>query len=83
MVSSLLLQLVGHPRHQFWPESPSLLELPQGSLPALLDSNQITDTDLLALALAVEQGEVLASPNRPLISGAVDGAEAALELIPV
>lgn len=81
MVSYLLLQLVHHPRHEFWPEWPSLLDRPQVTLSALLASYQITDTYLMALA--VERGAVLASLDRRLITGAVDGGKAALELIPV
>ncbi|WP_199289185.1 TA system VapC family ribonuclease toxin [Cyanobium sp. FACHB-13342] len=80
VVSQILLELVSHPQHQFWAEAPSLLSLDHVNPRALVESGQITDTYLLALA--VHQGGVLASLDKRLSTLAVTGGQGALELIP-
>lgn len=79
VVSQILEELVGHPQHQFWADAPSLLRLDHANPRALVDSGQITDTFLLALA--VQQGGVLASLDQRLSTVAVAGGQGALELI--
>ncbi|WP_254996061.1 TA system VapC family ribonuclease toxin [Cyanobium sp. Aljojuca 7D2] len=80
VVSRILQELVSHPQHQFWAEAPSLLGLEHVTPSALVESGQITDTFLLALA--VQKGGVLASLDRRLSTFAVAGGQGALELIP-
>ena len=79
-MAKLLQQLMYHPRHQFWADSLSLLTAPEVQASALLDSAQIADTYLLALA--VSQKARLASFDRRLVTSAVAGGSEALELIP-
>ena len=79
VVSEILQALVEHPQHQFWDSSPSLLSQSHVSATALLDSAQITDTYLLALA--VHHGGRLATLDRRLSIHAVKGGAEALELI--
>ena len=79
LVSAVLQDLLNHPQHQFWGEAPSLLQLPHVDPAALLDSGQITDTYLLALA--AERRGVLASLDSRLSTRAVQGGVEALELI--
>ena len=79
VVSEILQGLMAHPQHQFWDNSPSLLSQAHVKAHALLDSGQITDTYLLALA--VHHGGVLASLDRRLNTDAVQGGADALELI--
>jgi len=78
-VSSILGQLISHPQHQYWRETPSLLGLPHVDPAALIDAAQITDTYLLALA--VHHGGRLASLDQRLSTRAVSGGEGALERI--
>ena len=80
VVANLLKQLIRHPRHQFWADSLSLLMAPEVQVSALIDSSQIADTYLLALA--VRQEARLASFDRRLVTSAVAGGPEALELIP-
>lgn len=79
VVSRILQELVGHPQHRFWADAPSLLSLGHVNPGALVDSGQITDTFLLALA--VQQGGLLASLDQRLSTVAVAGGQNALELI--
>lgn len=81
VVSEILQALVSHPQHEFWDISPSLLSQAHVNMSALLDSAQITDTYLLALA--VHQGGLLATLDRRLSTHAVEGGAQALELISV
>ena len=78
-MSEILQTLVAHPQHQLWDVSPSLLSQAHVNTQVLLDSAQITDTYLLALA--VHQGGLLASLDRRLSTDAVKGGAEALELI--
>ncbi|MEX0588117.1 MAG: TA system VapC family ribonuclease toxin [Cyanobium sp.] len=80
VVSRILQELVSHPQHRFWAEAPSLLSLSHVDPSALVQSGQITDTFLLALA--VHQGGVLASLDKCLSTVAVAGGKEALALIP-
>jgi uncharacterized protein len=80
VVATVLQQLIRHPRHQFWADSLSLLTAPEVQASSLLDSAQIADTYLLALA--VRQEARLASFDRRLVTSAVAGGSEALELIP-
>jgi len=75
-----LQQLMYYPRHQFWADSLSLLTAPEVQASALIDSAQIADTYLLALA--VRQEARLASFDRRLVTSAVARGPEALELIP-
>jgi predicted nucleic acid-binding protein len=76
--------LRAHPGHEFWPDDISLLDN-QGvdhqrvSLARLLDSRQVSDSYLLALAVA-HQGQ-LATFDRRLVIDAVIGGRQALHLI--
>ena len=79
-MANFLQQLIRHPRHQFWADSLSLLTAPEVQASALIDSSQIADTYLLALA--VRQEARLASFDRRLVTSAVAGGPEALELIP-
>ena len=80
VVAIFLQRLIRHPRHQFWADSFSLLTAPEVQASALIDSAQIADTYLLALAVR-QQGR-LASFDRRLVTSAVAGGSDALELIP-
>jgi len=74
-----LASMTGLPGHVFWPDDVSLMD------PALLDADrllghgQITDSYLLALAVA--HGGQLASFDRRLVPDAVRGGRQALVLI--
>ncbi len=65
--------------HVFWPDDVSLLTSPLVDATNLLSSHRITDTYLLALALA--HGGVLATFDRRLSPDAVKGGAAALHVI--
>ena len=79
VVSKILQELIAHGQHQFWNTSPSLLSQRHVHMAGLLDSSQITDTYLLALA--VQQGGLLVSLDQRLSTNAVEGGAEALELI--
>lgn len=75
VVRSLCVQ----PGHHFWPDDLSLASSALVDTSKLLTSGQITDTYLLALAVA--RGGRLASLDRRLSTAAVSGGAAALEVI--
>jgi toxin-antitoxin system PIN domain toxin len=78
-VANLLRDLRALPGHAFWNDDLSLME-PRGvDTSKLLSHSQITDSYLLALAVA-HQGQ-LASLDRRLVVNAVKGGRAALCLI--
>jgi len=52
LVAERLAQAVAHPSHQFWPDAISLLDAGRLQWDRLLTSHQVTDTYLLALAVA-------------------------------
>ena len=74
-----LVGLHGLPGHAFWEDSLSLVSETRIDASRLTASSQITDTYLLALASA--RGGRLATFDRRLVTAAVDGGEAALQLI--
>lgn len=65
--------------HEFWPDDVTLLDPARVDTTRLLDSTQITDSYLLALARA-HKGE-LATFDRHLVANAVAGGPGALHLI--
>jgi toxin-antitoxin system PIN domain toxin len=78
-VVKLLRDLRALPGHTFWPDDISLMDAQRLETGKLLSHNQITDSYLLALAVA-HQGQ-LASLDRRLVVNAVQGGRAALCLI--
>jgi hypothetical protein len=73
---AILLALGGHER---WPDDVSLLDQRRIDTTCLLDSGQVTDTYLLALACA--HGGKLATFDRRLVTDAVIDGSRALHLI--
>ena len=78
-VVSLLAGLCALTGHRFWPCDHSLLDSAIVDATRLLDSSQITDTYLLALA--VKHGGKLATFDKRLVADAVKGGKAALHVI--
>lgn len=68
-----------HPHRCFWPDDLSLIRSPHVDVTRLLSPGQVTDTYLLALAVA--NGGRLATLDRRLSTAAVRGGAAARELI--
>lgn len=79
VVAPLLAELIRHPHHQFWPDALSLLTVSGVDPSRLLESGQVADTYLLALA--VHHGGTLVSFDRRLVHAAVAGGQTALRLI--
>ena len=78
-VAELMAVLLALGGHEFWPDDVTLLDT-QRILPArLLDSSQVTDTYLLALAVA--HGGQFATVDRHLVTDAVINGRQALHLI--
>jgi toxin-antitoxin system PIN domain toxin len=77
-VSALLAGLRGLPGHRFWPDDISLMD-PGIDVQRLLQSGQVTDSYLLALARA--HGGRLATFDRKLVVDAVKGGAQALCLL--
>ena len=78
-VAELMSILLGLGGHEFWPDEISLLDAQRINSSRLLDSGQVTDTYLLALACA-HRGQ-LATFDRHLVTGAVLDGSRALHLI--
>lgn len=78
-VWGLMRTLVALPGHAFWPDDASLLDDTKIDATKLLASAQVTDTYLLALAVA-HKGR-LATFDRRLVTSAVRGGAKALHLI--
>ncbi len=78
-MAMILQQVCARPGHVFWPDSLSLVSSPLVDCRQLAGHGQITDTYLLALA--VQNGGRLATFDRRLSPGAVDGGADALALI--
>ena len=78
-VAPLLAALRALPGHVFWPDDISLLDADRVDATRLLNSAQVTDSYLLALACAHE-GQ-LASFDRRLVKDAVRGGARRLHLI--
>ena len=76
-----VLRILGHPRHRFWGTAPSLLDHLAVDTDQLLESGQITDA--LLLALAVHHRGVLATlDTRPNPRSVNQGTEALETLQP-
>jgi toxin-antitoxin system PIN domain toxin len=78
-VAQTVAGLRGLPGHVFWPDDVSLLDDTLIDTSRLLNSSQITDSYLLALARA--HGGMLATFDRRLVTDAVRGGELSLSLI--
>jgi toxin-antitoxin system PIN domain toxin len=79
VVASVLRDFTTQPGHLFWPDDISLLTAAHIDLNHLLGHGQITDSYLLALAVA--HGGQFASLDHRLSTTAVHGGRAALRLI--
>ncbi|MDR3534942.1 MAG: hypothetical protein P4L71_00455 [Acetobacteraceae bacterium] len=79
VVAAVVARLRQLPNHMFWPDDISLLDEQRIDRGKLLSASQLTDSYLLALAVA-HDGR-LASLDRRLTVGAVHGGQAALCLI--
>jgi toxin-antitoxin system PIN domain toxin len=78
-VAVSLESLLGLPGHEFWPDDISPLDRHRIDLSRMLNSSQVTDSYLLALAVA--HGGQLATLDRRLIPDAVINGLQALHLI--
>ena len=78
-VAKLLGGLRALPGHVFWPDDISLLDTGRVDATRLLNSAQVTDSYLLALACA--HGGQLASFDRRLVKDAVRGGARGLHLL--
>ena len=78
-VAGIVARLCALPGHEFWPDDISLVASEHGDAAQLLVSEQVTDSYLLALAVA--HGGQLATLDRRLSVKAVRGGRAALHLI--
>jgi toxin-antitoxin system PIN domain toxin len=78
-VAELLASLRALPGYEFWPDTISLLDAARVDSNRLLDSAQVTDSYLLALAL--ERGGKLATFDARLVTDAVINGPKALHLI--
>jgi toxin-antitoxin system PIN domain toxin len=79
VVSQSLGSLLRQPGHEFWPDDISLLDRRKIDLSRLLNPNQVTDSYLLALAIA--HGGQLATLDRRLLPDAVISGAQGLHLI--
>ncbi|TAL75226.1 MAG: VapC toxin family PIN domain ribonuclease [Rhodanobacter sp.] len=79
IAADLLAELCSQPGHVYWPADLSLLDSPLIDRSRLLTSEQVTDTWLLALA--VQRGGKLATFDKRLVTSAVQGGDAALQVI--
>jgi hypothetical protein len=78
-VAEMVSILLGLEGHAFWPDDVTLLDAKRVDTTRLLDSAQITDSYLLALARA--HGGQLATFDRHLVTDAVVGGAKALHLV--
>ena len=78
-VAEMVAILRGLGGHAFWPDDVTLLDSQRVDSARLLDSGQVTDTYLLALAAA--HGGQLATFDRHLVTDAVINGARALHLI--
>jgi len=79
VVAPLLQGFLAHPRHRFWPDGLSLLSGTGIVHERLLDSAQLTDTYLLALAVH-NKGTLVTLDRRLRGDGVRGGADALLVL---
>jgi toxin-antitoxin system PIN domain toxin len=78
-VAELLIIFLGLSGHEFWPDDITLFNNPGVNSARLLNSGQVTDTYLLALAYT--HGGKLATFDRQLVVDAVVNGDKALHLI--
>jgi uncharacterized protein len=78
-VAELMAAFLAHPNHEFWPDNVTLLDSRYLHTACLLDSAQVTDSYLLALAVA-HHGK-LATLDRQLVADAVVHGRQALCVI--
>lgn len=78
-VAESLDSLLGQPGHKFWADDISLLDRGKFDLRRLLNASQVTDSYLLALAIA--HGGQLATFDRRLLTDAVLNGAQGLHLI--
>lgn len=78
-VAQLMTTLRSLQGHEFWPDDISLLDTERVDCARMLNSSQVTDSYLLALACA--HGGQLASFDRRLVTDAVRGGKRGLHLI--
>jgi uncharacterized protein len=78
-VAELLSRFVSIPGHEFWPDNISLLDQEKIDRDRLLNSSQVTDSYLVALAIA--NGGQLATFDRRLSVDAVHSGASGIHLI--
>ena len=78
-VAELMMEFAALPGHTFWPDNITLLGGEHIQVDRLLDSAQVTDSYLLALAVA--NGGKLATFDRGIVTDAVVGGSEALLVI--
>ena len=78
-VAELMATFLAHPGHDFWPDSITLLDRQHVDAARLLDSAQVTDSYLLALAAS--QGGRLATFDRKIVTDAVVNGSQSVHLI--
>jgi toxin-antitoxin system PIN domain toxin len=78
-VAELMTGLLALGGHEFWPDDATLFDTERVDTSRLLDSKQVTDTYLLALARA--HGGKLATFDRRMVTAAVTGGVRALHRI--
>ena len=79
-VAAIVEKMRSIPGHVFWPDDISLIGAAHIEVGQILTSAQVTDSYLLALAVAHDGG--LATFDRRLSTKAVKGGKAALRLVP-
>ena len=78
-VAPLMATFCALPGHEFWPDDISPLDAEKLDATRLLSSSQVTDTYLLALAIA--HGGKLATFDRRLVTNAVPGGAQGVHLL--
>ena len=78
-VAELMATFLAHPGHEFWPDDVTLFDSERVHPARLLDSAQVTDSYLLALAIG--HGGKLATFDRQLVTNAVVNGRQSLCLI--
>jgi toxin-antitoxin system PIN domain toxin len=78
-VAELMATFLAHPGHEFWPDNITLLDRQHIHAARLLNSAQVTDSYLLALAAS--QGGKLATFDRQLVTAAVVNGSQSLHVI--
>lgn len=78
-VAELMTRFLAHPGHEFWAGDVTLLDGRRVNVARLLDSGQVTDSYLLALAAS--HGGKLATFDRQMVADAVAKGSQALHVI--